>query len=239
MRHKSEFLTHHVLVHPDAAAQLHIDVAVVLEKHVRIVRHDVLVTLAAHVLGVAAVVSGGLCARLLGVASLAHAGPVLLHAHASAALVHHVLLDSIALALLNARRLVAPATGTARAVLVHHWQARAAEGIHCRARLGHVLLSASEAHDNVRVGLAALLELNDVHGVLGLPGLAVLVLIKGALAQVLNEGLQLEAEDPVDHVCPVLPRLAWQQGTGDLSPMRVAGHGDEERAFAVHIGHCD
>ena len=222
--------THHVPVHPHAGAQLHVDVAVVLEEHVHVVRHHVLVARAALVDGVAALVVRGVRAGLLAVAPLAHARLLRRHAHTHCALVDHVLLHGGELALLQRLEL-------GQRVLVHHGQPRANELVHLCACPGHVLLWSRQAHHSVAVGLAALLELNDVHDPLGLPGLAVLVLEEGALAQVVDEGLVLGVKHPVHHVRPVLPRLAGQQGSCDLGPVGVAGKGDEEGAAAVRVRH--
>ena len=225
-------------MHPHSATQLHIDVAVILEQHVQVVGHDKLVPHPAPVNGVATIVVHGGCAGRLGIATLAHLGALLGQAHALGALVHHVLLHSSQLAHLQAGGLGCSAASSAGAVLLHHWQARIDEGIHSSRRLGHVNLTALKADDNVRMGLAALLELNDVHHIARRPRAPVLVLEECALAQVIEQRLQLEAKHPVDHVCPVLPGLPRQQRSTDFLPLGVAGEGDEEAAIAIDIGHC-
>ena len=100
--------------------------------------------------------------------------------------------------------------------LLHLGQARADEPVHVLRAPRHVLLGPLKARLDVCVRLAALergalLELDHVHHVLALPGLAVLVLEKGALLEITQEVLQLELEHAGHEVGPVVVRLPGLQ----------------------------
>ncbi len=75
-----------------------------------------------------------------------------------------------------------------------------------------------------------------MHHLLALPGLAVLVLEKGALLEITQEVLQLELEHAGHEVGPVVVRLPGLQRLCDLAPGGVARHGDEHGALAVGGG---